>query len=1156
MERNRRRTNLNRNRYAREEEERLSRQEEESIARQEEERIARQNEEERIARENEDRVNRESVFRSDNRNSGFRRDLREIGGNPRRIRNDNDITMPLRRNLTVPLPEPPPNISFTHQNSAHGNYVDQYVAQNVGFRGGWNDFLEKARDDIINQLNQNRGRKVLFSITAKMKRIDGQFTTISDKNLRTVYPKIITEGTDLNKMYDEIMEELNEQMEALEDEGSGWTFEEIEKIDIHTVIYDPLRARSFLSLPKHIADKKAVINIQNKDEECFKWCIARAITPSKDNPHRVDKKLREVAKTLNMEGIRIPTPISDIKKFEDQNEDFAVVVLGINEHGSICLIQSSRYCHKRKHLVILLLIGNEKTDFHYTLVNKSSRLLSDQHSNHNGKVFRCWNCLNVFHDEKLYDYHTEQCDLNEPLILKMPEKGTVLKFKNHSNVRRFPFVIYCDIECLTMKMEFCDANPERKYTTKVQKHEPISYVLVLVSFDQNVLPNETIVYTGEDAMENLVIELEYISSKIYNLIPGKQKLNREDKENQANVNTCYVCGGYYDEDNKKRRDFCYYSGKYLGACHTKCLSKKIDFIPTFFHNLANYDSHLFITNLASKINGENLNCIPNNEQKYISFTKDTVVDYYEDKKTKTKKPIKFQLRFVDSFKFMSSGLASLADNLPDDKFINLEKRFTGEQLEMAKRKGVFPYDYFDSIEKLKEKTYPKEKEFDSLLTGKGISHEEYEFGLKAYNVYGFENLKDYLEIYNEIDTLLLADIFENFRSVCLENYKIDPAYYYTSPGLFWDAMLKETKVELELLSDIDMYKFFKRMIRGGISMISTRYAKANNPYMGKLYDPEKETSYVVYFDSNNLYGFIMGGKIPCNGFEWMKQEEMDYLFNHQTREEWEKMPCALEVDLEYPKEIHDLHNDLPCCPETIELEKKIKKLIPNLNNKEKYVIHYQTLLFVLSLGLKLEKIHNGIKFNETEWMKSYIDKNTELRTLATNEFEKDFFKLANNADFGKCLEDETKRCVVQLFSTQQKLKNLSAKTNFKGIKIFKENLVSVHMGLSEVKIKKPIYAGATILDKSKIPMFDFHYNYIKRKYGSKASLLDIDTDGVKYHIKTKDIYKDISEDVEEIFDTSNYSQNHPSGIKSGINKKVPGKFKDELVVILLLNMLD
>ena len=336
------------------------------------------------------------------------------------------------------------------------------------------------------------------------------------------------------------------------------------------------------------------------------------------------------------------------------------------------------------------------------------------------------------------------------------------------------------------------------------------------------------------------------------------------------------------------------------------------------------------------------------------------------------------------------------------------------------------------------------------------------------------------------------------------------------------------------------------MIRGGISMISNRYAEANNPYMGDLYNVEKQMSYITYYDSNNLYGFVMMEALPYKGFMWMTNQELNHLFKHQNKTIWGKMPCVLEVDLEYPEKLHDLHNDLPLCPETMEAENKINKLIPNLNNKEKYVIHYKTLLLCLSLGMKLKKIHNGIKFKEKNWMKSYINKNTELRTVANNEFEKDFFKLGNNSVFGKTFEDETKRCTVELVTTEKRLKKLTSKGNCKGVRVFKDDLISVHMEVTEVKITKPIYVGAVVLDTSKIPMYKFHYNYIKKIYGNKAKLLDIDTDRVKYHIKTEDIYKDMNKKVIEIFDTSNYPSNHPSGIREGINKKVPGKFKDEL----------
>ena len=394
-------------------------------------------------------------------------------------------------------------------------------------------------------------------------------------------------------------------------------------------------------------------------------------------------------------------------------------------------------------------------------------------------------------------------------------------------------------------------------------------------------------------------------------------------------------------------------------------------------------------------------------------------------------------------------------------------------------------------------------------------------------------MEGYHNLYNKTDVLLLADVFENFRDICIKNYKLDPAHYYTAPGLAWDAALKITEVELELLSDIDMLMMFEGGIRGGVSMISNRYGKANNKYMGNNFDSNKPSKYIQYLDANNLYGWAMSKPLPTHGFEWMNVNEL---------KTWENYSCILEVDLEYPKSLHDLHNDYPLAPEKIKVN-KVDKLIPNLNNKKKYVIHYENLKQYLNLGLKLTKIHSGIKFKESPWLKKYIDLNTNLRTKAKNEFEKDFFKLMNNSVFGKTMEKIRNRVDIKLVTDKIKAGKLAAKPNFKHCNIFSENLVSIHMK-KKLFFNKPVYLGMCILDLSKTLMYDFHYNYIKKKYGNTAKLLFTDTDSLMYEIKTEDFYKDMSGDVKDRFDTIDYPPNHPSGIPSGFNK-VLGMFKDE-----------
>ena len=219
-------------------------------------------------------------------------------------------------------------------------------------------------------------------------------------------------------------------------------------------------------------------------------------------------------------------------------------------------------------------------------------------------------------------------------------------------------------------------------------------------------------------------------------------------------------------------------------------------------------------------------------------------------------------------------------------------------------------------------------------------------------------------MYNKSDALILTDVFENCRDLCINNYKLDPAWYYTSPGLAWDAALKYTDIELELLSDPDMLLMIKRGIRGGISTISKRYAKANNKYMGEAYDPNQPSKFISYTDANNLYGWAMSQKLPTHGFEWMNDEEL---------EKWRELPCILEVDLKYSKSLHTLDNDYPLASENIKLpDSKVNKLVPNLNNKTKYIVHYKTLKLYEKLGLKVSKVHRCTKFYESTWLRKYI----------------------------------------------------------------------------------------------------------------------------------------------------------------------------------------
>ena len=433
--------------------------------------------------------------------------------------------------------------------------------------------------------------------------------------------------------------------------------------------------------------------------------------------------------------------------------------------------------------------------------------------------------------------------------------------------------------------------------------------------------------------------------------------------------------------------------------------------------------------------------------------------------------------------------------------------------------------------------------FYSNLNMEDIDDIDYRHGNNVFKGFKLKNLGDYDDLYVQSDTLLLADVFEKFRDMCIKKYELDPAHFLSLPGLAWQACLKKTDIELELLTDFDMLLMVEEGIRGGIWNIN-RYAKANNKYM-KIYNNNKESSYIQYLDANNLYGWAMSKKLPVNGFRRLDSDKINEINEEfiKNYNENDNKGYILEVEVKYPKRLHQLHSDLLFLSERMEIN-KCKKFVCNLSNKKKYVTLINSLKQALNHGLKLKKIHRVIEFNQKEWLKPYIDMNTELRKAAKNDFEKDLFKLMNNSVFGKTMENIRKHRDIKLVTTDKKKSKLVSEPNYHTINLISEDLSITEMKKTNVKMNKPIYLGLSILEISKILMYQFWYDYMKPKYGNDVKLCYMNTDSFIMNIKTNDFYEDIANDVENRFDTSNYEVNRP--LPMGKNKKAIGLMKDEL----------
>ena len=1007
------------------------------------------------------------------------------------------------------------------------------------------EFMQIAQRDILKLMRENRQTRVRMILNCEMtsKELFSESTQILNTFFHSETVENL-EGTDESEVYNRSIQTIRERIQNFNQTGSNWRFQRVLSLDAHFTDFQALRGSTFLPLPRKIATKKAVINMKNDDDQCFKWSVTRALHPVDVHPERITKELKDQSERLDWSGLKFPVKLDHIVIFEKFNPAISINVSGFE--GDVYPLRLSKSKSERserersesEQTINLLLISDGEKQ-HYCLIKSLSRLLSSQVSGHKESNSFCLNCLNHFPNEEKLKIHEEYCLKNQAIRIEMPEKGSLVTFIHHNRSIKVPFVVYADFEAFTEEISSCEPNDKKSFTQKYQKHRPSGFCYKIVCFDEQLFNQKPVLFRAksedEDVSAIFVEMLERDIKRIQEKFDFSKKMifSFKDKDDFEKTEICCICQKEFGEREKKVRDHCHFTGNYRGAAHVKCnlQFKKPKFTPVIFHNLSGYDAHLFVKNLG-KSEG-NIKCIPNNEEKYISFSKDIVVGEYVNKKGE-KVEVKHEIRFLDSFKFMASSLESLVGNLGLEKLIETRKQF-GERVELLSRKGIYPYDYMNGIKKFTEEKLPQKEKFYSKLNDCGISDEDFDHAKRIWKEFGVKNLGEYHDLYLKSDVLLLADVFEEFRNVCMKTYSLDPAWYYTSPGLSWDALLKHSGVKLELLTDPDILLLFEKGIRGGISMISNRYGKANKKFMGEKYDPSRPSKYLAYLDANNLYGWAMMKPLPVGDFKWMDEKELEHC---------KDFPCILEVDLEYPRDLHDLHNDYPLAPERLKIG-GVEKLIPNLWDKEKYIVHHENLKLYLELGLKVKKIHRGIKFREEPWMRSYIELNTDLRTKGKNDFEKDFFKLMNNSVFGKTMENIRNRVDVKLVNKRGVAEKLSAKPNFEHLTIFDENLVAVHMKRTKLKFNKPVYCGMAILDISKSLMYDFHFNYILPKYEKNQKLLFTDTDSLCYEIETEDFYKDISGDVEDNFDTSNFPKDHPSGIPVGKNKKVPAMMKDE-----------
>ncbi|XP_071054991.1 uncharacterized protein [Onthophagus taurus] len=998
--------------------------------------------------------------------------------------------------------------------------------------------------------------------------------TASEKNFNTKF-EVIIQFANFNETYDEMVASINHQAEEFQERGSGWAFFSISYLLLNINKFQPIPGSSYIPLPESIATKKACVNIKNYDDNaCLAWCLVSYLRPA-ERRRNLTSSYPHFSTILKLKDINFPVHLKDIPKIEQLN-NLSVNIYELVKSSKEYVVEGPIYFTKnRRDTHINLLYLYENGHERYVLIVNLSRLISKQVYNHGHSVHLCDGYLTRFSTQKLLnDHQLHDCNhiktilpsknvRSKPNFLGSYTPENILQFNNYKNTQNVPFVIYADFESILKPVEFCEPSTSTSFTEAVDIHMPYSFAYYIVSTsDVKYYKFETC--TGLDCgkvfVSKLIEDVKFIYNEYLKCIKPMLPLTAEEELKFNSASLCHICKSPFDGFNQNKvHDHCHITGRFRGAAHSTCnLNFKLpNFIPIFLHNFSGYDSHLFVKELADIDSEGGIDVLPNKE-KYISFNKNVLVDRVKKQHKDDFENVYMKMRFVDSFRFMASSLDSLASNLVEDDFIHVKKCFIRhEQFKLLTRKGIFPYQYIDSIDRLGETSLPSKDAFMNKLSFDGISEDEYNHAQTVWRTFGCQNLREYSDLYLKTDVLLLADIFEKFREVCFSTYGLDPAHYYTAPGLSWDAMLKFTQIKLELLTDIDQVHFVKKGIRGGISFCSHRHAKGNNKYMTDgTFNTDLPSNYLMFWDANNLYGWAMSQYMPVNEFVWLDATQIGS-FEFRNVSDTSDYGYILDVDIEYPRELHDLHNDLPFLAENIcpPNSKSVsdKRLIPNLFNKKNYVIHYRNLKHAVAHGLIVRK-NRILSFKQSAWLKPYIDVSTHLRQTAKNSFEKDFFKLMNNAVFGKTMENVDKRVDVRLVTSWEDIRkrtgrpklgarSLIAKLNFKNIKIFTETFSAIQMEHLHVVYDKPLYVGFAVLEISKLLMYQFYYDFLKPKFGSEIQLCYMDTDSFTVSITTDDVYAFVKDNLER-FDTSNYLPDNEFSIPLQ-NKAVLGLMKDE-----------
>ena len=993
-------------------------------------------------------------------------------------------------------------------------------------------------------------------------------------------PAFLSEQKSIGSKLDDAMKDIEQRHEGFLAAGSGWVLNQIYAANLEIGKLSLAGGCNKVKFNVKPVKRKYLVDVETKGDECFFNSVALGFFSEKTlqmNPKKLGILAREYTKkTFNTKGLILPLNLKHIRKFELKNRKLNIrinVFTILNGE----MIPVHKTVSKTATKVINIFLQQKKNGFkhHYIYISDLNKFLRSKDS----KNHHCPICLNSFSNELAFKTHYVRCQQEDPVRIEYPRDDSTLSFYGFDKQFLQPLFGCCDFEASLVPVTRQDNAVRyncqncadggntvlcKHQTTTVHHQIPTTYSICIVDRDGKLLFEKT-ESDHINVMEKFFLTLDYIETEYIPLLQRfKTKSDYTELENRhfQSASVCHLCKGQFNEHFKslsRVRDHCHYTNKYLGAAHNKCNFKRAveRFLPIFIHNFKNYDAQFILQGLKYSRH-QGITGIPFNMEKFRTLNVGKVV-------------------FVDSFQLLPDSLNTLVSDLKDSghSFPILDQlplflKYKNNR-DLLLRKGVYPYEWATSIQKLIDSlAFPKRQHFFSSLSQKNATKQDYNHGKLVFSQFDCKNMLDYCHLYCRLDTLLLAEVITKFRKGIFEDFGLDCTKFISAPQLAFDCMLLTLKYPIELLTDPEMIAFFEK-VRGGPANAIERevsipnYMKTNH---GQHVD-DKVQDQLLYIDANNLYSVAQASPMPVGSFAWCTTDELKHIQEHILTIPFDyHQGFVLEVDLVIPSHKHKDFESLPLLPEHKDLTYddlspfskeclnsiytkqkarayRSRKLVTDVTNKTRYVLHYRTLQTCLEQGVVLTKIHSGIKFEQKRYLKDFIDKCTQKRKNATSAFDKMYYKLIMNSCYGKFLQNNRSHLEVKICTKSRTFSKHYNSPLYKGHRILSEKVVAVYLCKSVVKLDRLYATGFSILEIAKNHMYNSWYNCIQPALGKeKVNVVLTDTDSLLLHVKgmsRNDMLDRLS--ATDCMDFSNYPKHHPR--YSDKHKSEPGYFKDE-----------